>query len=144
MAIKKIPCGGFCYDDESIIFEDGVMKPCNDTVVVRKIKYDMQKDVYVWDDEHSFIDTINYIKSHPDKVLMLYAIGLSKLPSVYIPKISGSASKPNLIIESIPSFNYVNNTLVINTSKYYITATESTSYLHRYDLTDLTVVDTHN
>lgn len=26
MAIKKIPCGGWLYDDESITFEDGVMK----------------------------------------------------------------------------------------------------------------------
>lgn len=26
MAIKKIPCGGFMYDDETIIFENGVMK----------------------------------------------------------------------------------------------------------------------
>lgn len=26
MAIKKIPCGGFCYDDDQIAFEDGVMK----------------------------------------------------------------------------------------------------------------------
>lgn len=26
MAIKKIPCGGFYYDDETIEFEDGVMK----------------------------------------------------------------------------------------------------------------------
>lgn len=26
MAIKKIPCGGFMYDDETIEFDDGVMK----------------------------------------------------------------------------------------------------------------------
>lgn len=26
MAIKKIPCGGWLYDDEQITFEDGVMK----------------------------------------------------------------------------------------------------------------------
>lgn len=26
MAIKKIPCGGWLYDDETITFEDGVMK----------------------------------------------------------------------------------------------------------------------
>lgn len=26
MSIKKIPCGGWLYDDEQITFEDGVMK----------------------------------------------------------------------------------------------------------------------
>lgn len=142
MAIKKIPCGGFYYDDETVQFEDGVIKAQN-KVITRKIRYDVQSDNYYWDDERSFLDTINYCKAHPDTILVLYYV-TSGRPIILIPSIKGSSSKPSLLITDNPSFNYTNNMLIINTSQHYIYATESQAYSHKYELTDLTVNDVHN
>lgn len=44
MAIKKIPCGGWLYDDEQIEFEDGVMRVVGGGSQTMVVRFDVAED----------------------------------------------------------------------------------------------------
>lgn len=142
MSIKKIPCGGFMYDNETIEFVDGVIKG-KEEVLKRKVRYDVQSDNFYWDDERSFLDTIHEMQLHNDKILVLYN-DMFGIPETYIAMCAGGSQNPTLIIKDHPIFNAVNNKLIILVTEYTISNTESYHTNHRYELTDLTVKDIHD
>lgn len=55
MAIKKIPCGGFSYDDTEIAFEDGVIHPIGGGMMVVNLSYNSDTEVYSIDKSFSEI-----------------------------------------------------------------------------------------